>query len=33
MKKLLDNNFKLYHKEKLDDIGIDDFSLYFFKKQ
>jgi hypothetical protein len=33
MKKLLENNFKLYHKEKLDDIGIDDFSLYFFKKQ
>ena len=30
MKKLLNNNFKLYHKENLE--GIDDYSLYFFKK-
>lgn len=30
MKKLLDNNFKLIHKESL--YGIDDYSLYFFKK-
>jgi hypothetical protein len=31
MKKILNNNFKLYHKEVLD--GITDYSLYFFKKQ
>ena len=30
MKKLLSNNFKLYHKESLP--GIDDYSLYFLKK-
>lgn len=30
MNKLLNNKFKLYHKEKLEEIN--DYSLYFFKK-